>query len=122
MKNKWILVLLCAVCTAVWIFRINAANSGSVAVIKQDGVVVRVIDLSSVAEAEEFVLESGGGYNKIRAERGKIAVIDADCPDRICVKQGYIHSKAVPIVCLPHKLSVVITDGEEEIDAVSGGI
>ncbi|GHU58058.1 hypothetical protein FACS1894133_2110 [Clostridia bacterium] len=49
----------------------------------------------------------GGGYNTVSISGGKVAVTDADCPDKLCVNVGY--SDSLPIVCLPHRLEVVIT-------------
>ena len=124
MKNnlKWIIIFtaFCALCMAVWFLRINK-NEGTVAQIKQGDKVIKTIDLSNLKEPYEEKIDDGhGGYNIIRAGNGKIAVIEANCPDKICVNQGYIDNSAVPIVCLPHKLSVTIINGENNVDAVAG--
>ena len=37
---------------------------------------------------------------------------DADCPDRLCVKQGSISKNGESIVCLPHKVIVTVTGGD----------
>ena len=44
---------------------------------------------------------------------------EADCPDRLCVKQGEITNGIYPIVCLPHRLTVRIVENSG-IDAVTG--
>ncbi|MGN1098388.1 MAG: NusG domain II-containing protein, partial [Clostridia bacterium] len=87
---KWIAVFaaLCAVCAGVIAYRYFTAGDGRTAKITLNGEVIKTVDLS-VTEPYEFDVESGGGYNRIRVENGRIAVIDADCPDRLCVKQGY---------------------------------
>ena len=54
----------------------------------------------------EFTVYADGGYNLISIRGGKVAVVDADCPDKLCVNVGY--SDSLPIVCLPHRLEVVI--------------
>lgn len=120
---KWIafFVSFCICCVGIWIYRSENTDGYKTAQIVQDGKIIRTIDLSSVKEPYEFeVKDESGGNNTIRVERGRIAVIDADCPDKVCVNQGYIDNGAVPIVCLPHKLSITITDKKEEIDAVVG--
>lgn len=122
---KWIVIFaaIVAVSAAVWLMRKNASDGDMViARITQDGTVIREIDLSGVAEPYEFVIgTSDGGSNRVRVERGRICVTDADCPDRICVNQGYIADASVPIVCLPHKLTIEITGGGSEYDAAAGG-
>lgn len=120
---KWIAVftVFCIFCAGIWIYRSESTDGYKTAQIVQDGKIIRTIDLSSVKEPYEFeVKDEFGGNNTIRVERGRIAVVDADCPDKVCVNQGYIDNGAVPIVCLPHKLSITITDKKEEIDAVVG--
>ncbi|MDR2559371.1 MAG: NusG domain II-containing protein [Oscillospiraceae bacterium] len=51
----------------------------------------------------------------------KVGVIHADCPDKICVNTGFIDSGVFPIICLPNRLEIRITDGENELrlDAVA---
>ena len=122
-KNiKWIIIftVFCAVCLCVFFLQ-NNVKSGVLAQIKQGDKVIKTIDLSKVKEPyEEKVTDGHGGYNIIRVEKGRIAVIEANCPDKICVNQGYIDNGSVPIVCLPHRLSVTIINGEKDIDAVAG--
>ena len=59
-----------------------------------------------------------GGYNIVTVRDGKIAVTEADCPDKYCVKQGFCNS-GVQIVCLPHDL-VISFIGDSGIDGAVG--
>lgn len=124
-KNiKWIIIFtfFCAVCIGVMFWQ-NNVKSGVIAQIKQGDKVIRTVDLSKVKEPyEEKITDGHGGYNIIRIENGRIAVTEANCPDKICVNQGYIDNVSVPIVCLPHQLSVTIINSEKDIDAVAGGM
>ena len=43
---------------------------------------------------------------------------DADCPDKLCVRQGKIHRNGETITCLPNKLTVTVIDEEGEVDLV----
>ena len=56
------------------------------------------------------------GYNKIEIGNEKVRVIEADCPDKLDVRQGWISSPGEIIVCLPNKL-VVMIDAENEDEA-----
>ncbi len=40
----------------------------------------------------------------------------ADCPDKLCVKQGKISKSGESIICLPHKVVVKISAEERESD------
>ena len=95
-------------------------SSGHVARITRDGVFVEEIDLSRVDEPYFLVLEDERGKNTIQVERDRIRVSEADCPDQICVQQGFIVDGTVPIVCLPHRLMVEIGQGERNLDARAG--
>ena len=51
-----------------------------------------------------------GGSNTILVQPGRICVSEADCPDRICVYQGWLTDDPIPIVCLPHRLVIALKD------------
>lgn len=121
-KNlKWacVFLLIIALSAITVFFHRSAPKTAKTAQILQNGEVVRTVNLD-IDEPYEFEIVSDEGHNTIRVENGKIAVIEADCPDKICVRRGFIDNSALPIVCLPHRLSVVITDNESGVDAVSG--
>lgn len=66
----------------------------------------------SLTEDRIFTVETGLGTNVIEIKDGKVSVSDADCPDKLCAKQGAISKAGESIVCLPHKLVVRITGDE----------
>ena len=47
-------------------------------------------------------------------------MLEADCPDQVCVRQGWVQDRTVPIVCLPHRLVIEIVGGEGELDGGAG--
>lgn len=59
------------------------------------------------------------GENIVKISKGKVQILDADCPDKICVKDGYIEEPGELLVCLPHKVIVEIkgTKNAETDDA-----
>lgn len=125
-KNlKWALVfvLIIVICALVILLHNNSSKTAKNAEIIQNGEVIRTVDLQNVPKPYEFeVISPDGGYNTVRVEYGKIGIIHASCPDQICVKQGFIANGVLPVVCLPNRLSVVITDDSNDLDAVTGGI
>jgi len=61
------------------------------------------------------------GFNVFVIKDGKVSVTEADCPDKLCVKQRAISKNGESIVCLPHKLVISVTGGEEaEYDGFTG--
>jgi len=81
---------------------------GTCAEIYLDGELIKTINLDAVVLPYEFTVEGPRGYNKVLVEHGRISVIEADCPDKLCIKQGPIETDAIPIVCLPHRLVITI--------------
>lgn len=50
----------------------------------------------------------------------KADMVEADCSDKHCVNQNPISKKGETIVCLPNKVIVEVTSGEEaELDGVA---
>lgn len=82
-----------------------------IARITLDGELYREIDLRAVTFPYEFVIETPQGSNTVRVEHGRIAVVRADCPDKICVHRGFADDSLLPIVCMPHKLVIQLEDG-----------
>ncbi len=89
-----------------------------VVVVECDGSVSERYPLS---EDREVVLSSDLGSNTLTIRDGKASVTEADCPDRICMKQGMIDKNGQSIICLPHRLVIRIESGEEaDFDGVTG--
>ena len=64
----------------------------------------------SLKENEKVVIENEYGKNVVIIKDGQVYVETADCPDKTCVKQGKIMKTGQSIVCLPHRMTVTITD------------
>lgn len=98
-------------------------TAGTVANVYLDGQCVRSIDLSQVGESYAFTVDGPAGTNTVQVERGRIRVSHADCPDQVCVHQGWIFTGAAPIVCLPNRLVIQIEEQAAQttdIDGVTG--
>ena len=109
--RTWIILIavLALVLIALSVVRLTARSGGTRVQIIQDGTVLREIDLSRVKEPYSFTVEApDGGYNRVEVEPGRIRVVEADCPDGICISQGWLSDQTVPIVCLPHRLIIKI--------------
>ena len=97
-------------------------TSGTMVNIYLDGKCIRSIDLSQADSSYEFTVDGPAGSNTIQVEPGRICVSRADCPDQICVHQGWISTSAIPVVCLPNRLVIQIEEqtGQSELDGVAG--
>lgn len=88
----------------------------SKAVITKAGNIIETIDLSQVDQPYTFRIADEDGYNDIAVEHGRIRVIEANCPDKVCVAFGWAQAAGTPIACLPHRLTITLegsgADGE----------
>ena len=114
------LILVCAGSVA-WLLLAPGRTCHPVAAITLDGEVLDEIDLTQVQEPYSFTVTGSDGLtNTVLVEPGRIRVEKADCPDQICVHQGYISDGSQPIVCLPNRLIIQIQGGGDALDAAAG--
>lgn len=103
------IILFIAIISSLFLIFDN--SSASTATISSDGKVIKTVNLTN---PQEFtVTSSTGGTNTIKIENNQIWVVHADCPDKICInqgKRGMDCSNSTPIVCLPNKLSITVSD------------
>lgn len=120
-SNKFwtVLLLVLVIVSAAWL--VLRGSTGAQARIYSGGELVETIDLVHLTESRSFTVTGpNGGENTITAENGRICVSGADCPDQVCVHQGWIENGTVPIVCLPNGLVIEISGAQSAVDGVSG--
>ena len=122
MRTKVIVCLLlgAVAASAAWLLLRREDAPSPTARITRDGVLLEEIDLDKVEEPSSLVLEDGSGTNTVQVEKGRIRILEADCPDQVCVNQGWISSGAVPIICLPHRLIIEIVEAGGDLDGAAG--
>lgn len=101
-------LLVCCV-LGLWLKRraVRDSDVSYVACLYQDGSLLQSIPLDQVPETYRFTVNAAdGGYNIIEVFPGGIAIVEADCPDKLCVQQGPISNSLLPITCLPHRLVI----------------
>lgn len=123
--DKYILIglgaLLVISLIGVFVFQMIFTSPGANAIITQNGTIIHTINLQAVAEPYELTVETGDhGYNIIYVEKDRIKIRDANCPDQLCVKTGFLSHTNDISVCLPHGLFIEIQGGTEgEIDILA---
>lgn len=67
-------------------------------------------------------VENTNGINIVEIKDGKVHILEADCKDHYCMKQGYLPGTRTSLICLPHRLVVKVKRKSEDmgLDAVSG--
>ncbi|ACA53914.1 hypothetical protein AL714_17470 [Clostridium botulinum] len=116
-------VLLALSVISIIFFKFFVKSENAVAVIKQNGKIIEKVDLSKVKEKRQLKINYNDkdhkGYNVIEIDKGSIRFIDADCPDKVCIKSGVLKKPGETAACLPHKLIITIEKNDKEVDEVS---
>ena len=127
MKKRWttradrVLILLLALASTIALsilFSSRAKPTRDVFVsIQVDG---KEIERYSLVEAEGRTMryKSAYGCNVVKIEQGGVYVLEADCPDKLCMHQGRISRPGQILVCLPNRFLVELIGGAEEASDV----
>jgi hypothetical protein len=92
-------------------------SEGSKVLVTIDGHEHKTFDLN---EDITYEIVQDGEYNILEIKDGYARIVDASCPDKLCVKFGRIHYDNETITCLPNKVVIRVLGGEEnDLDAVA---
>ena len=86
------------------------------------------VNLHTVTEPFLVVIDGGidarsnvRGLNVIEIERGRIRMLESDCPLNVCVHRGWVSGGVMPIVCFPNRVVITFEGGSDDgVDAVVG--
>lgn len=76
----------------------------------------------SIDDDEEIKIKSEERYNIVKIHDHGVEIIEASCPDKVCVHSGFITKPSESIVCLPNKVHIKIKThdkNENEEDIIS---
>ncbi len=93
----------------------KASGPGETAVVEVNGREVMQISLN---ENRDYTVDGFRGETYISISNGEIRINDSDCPDKLCVKMGWISRSDASIVCLPNRVVVRVT-GSGAYDTIS---
>lgn len=125
--TKWdkyliIIIILLSLLSMYYIKNIATNKGNEYVMIEVNGKEYRRITLSDDNQTRYLEIDNQYGYNKLEIQGKKIRVIDADCPDKLDVKQGWIKNIGEVIVCLPNRLVIEIRGDKKpqnEVDSTS---
>ena len=117
-KKKDIILIVIIVVVAAMAFLMHhilqEAGTGQV-IVKVNGAVEGTYDLNDDQE-----ISINNGTNILVINNGKADMIEADCPDKLCVEQRAISKNHESIICLPNKVSVeIVSTSESQVDAMT---
>ena len=65
-------------------------------------------EIARYSLSNDGIYAINGGTNTIEIKDGKVRMIEAQCPNHLCVHQGWIGLEGQSIVCLPNKVTVSV--------------
>lgn len=93
---------------ALILIHIKGSNR-NIATIYVDGTEYMQYDLSQTEDMIFTITASNGSHNTVEIKDHNIHMLSAECSNNLCVKQGWAIDTALPIVCLPNNVVIVIS-------------
>lgn len=89
--------------------------------IQSNGEEIKKIIFDKSIVGKKIPIKTEYGYNLLELDLDRVRVIEADCPDELDVKKGWIENVGESIVCLPNKLVIEIKGSKKatNIDHIS---
>lgn len=106
--------LIIAAALAAFLIPFFTMQSGTSVQIFVDGELKAELMLD---ENTSFSVDNGDFKNVVVVENGSVFIKESNCPDKLCEKQK-IKKSGQSLICLPHRLSVVIKGGGKETDVI----
>ena len=100
----------------------NTFTSDKYISIMVNGEEIKKIDFSKNMIGKTYAIETEYGRNVIEIGDESVWVIEADCPDKLDIKQGVIDKPGQVLVCLPNRLIIEIKTKEPVKDDVIDNI
>jgi len=92
-------------------------SSGHKVMIQVDGDIVS--NLSLKGNKEKIVLDGMNGPFSIEIRDGQVRMTDSTCPNKLCVKMGWISQEGQVICCVPNRVILKIIGDKEPYDALA---
>ena len=118
-KSDIIILISCILVFGLLTFFVRYnGNDGDYILVSVDGAEYKKLSLDDEGEYE--IDGFNEGKNVIVIEKGEAKIIEANCPDGLCMSQKPISADGETICCLPNRVFIeVISDTDKEVDAIA---
>lgn len=113
MKKKDILLIIGVIAIILVLFIVNEtinSKESSRVEVYVDNQLYRTIDIN---DNVEFKIKGEHGYNIVKVHDKGVEIVEASCPDKVCVHTGFIDKPSQSIICIPNKVSIKIKTNEK---------
>ena len=101
-----ILVLLAVILIGFLVVRLQRQKHAFTVDVSVNGTTVATYRLDE--EIDTWIDGYQGGQNHLVIQDGCARIEEADCPDKLCVKQGTVSKRGESLVCLPNRVVVAV--------------
>lgn len=119
-RNDLILILVSLIAAVFLLFVMNITKSeGGYATVVINGIETQSYPLNENISVR-LSNDETNGYNVLVIEDGYASIIEANCPDKLCVRQRKIKYNGQTLVCLPNKTTVkIVSNTNSDTDFIS---
>lgn len=122
LKKGDIILIICVgiIAALIFIWHQIPFNSDDqiIAVITRDNEIKSQIDLNKLNQ-QQYIYFNEEIKQVILVEKGKIRFLESECPDKTCVKTGWLTKPGAKAVCIPSKTVITVLGVNENIDGIS---
>ena len=116
-----LLALLVAAAAVALLLFLRPAESNFLTVsVVLEGETIAQYDLSALTGPVTVTVDQADYPLTIQLEPGRVHISESSCPSQDCVHTGWISRAEEQIICLPNRLVISLTGGQQEFDAVTG--
>jgi hypothetical protein len=100
-------------------FYFHPQTQSNQVVIKVKGEIIKTLTLREGEPLQRLMIEGKRGQAIVETKGLKVRMLEAPCPDQICVKQGWIDRPRQTIICVPNEIIIYI-NAEAFLDGITG--
>ncbi|MGE5542463.1 MAG: NusG domain II-containing protein [Bacillota bacterium] len=105
MTDRRIILAVLMIAGILWLgLGYYRGHRGEVVVVNVQGVDMEELPLDRSREPVNRTVQGAIGQSTFEVSGGRVRMISSDCPDKVCVKTGWISQAGQVIVCLPNRV------------------
>ena len=114
-KDLLVLSIIFLIISLTYIISSFHNTGGDTVLIQVDGK-----DFLRLSLSENKIIAVPGpiGVSIIEIKDGRVRMLSSPCPDKLCIKEGYIDKAGQVIICIPNRIVIKI-EGRAGLDALT---
>ena len=87
--------------------------------ISVDGKPVHYVALQNMQQQKELSVQGPLGDTIVQVREGEARIIESPCPDKICVRAGWVKLAGQSAICVPNRIILRIVSEDNKVDSIS---